>query len=195
MIKVVFLVTSTVEAANGRTFEKGKAYWLRPDQYAFWDARGRIAAAPDDMPTENAPFSVMRAGRETFDVVGPSNRRLNTAALPWADAEALRAAAEADWLVKGRAPIVAAVEAPAPVQEPPHPAPEVVETPAAVAVTEVAISPQDRLVEIDVASDLSVAKGPGGRFFVKRGDVNVSRGFATEEEAEAAKAEIAANQA
>jgi hypothetical protein len=195
MIKVVFLVTSTVEAANGRTFVKGKAYWLRPDQYAFWDARGRIGPAPADMPTENAPFSVVRAGRETFDVVGPSNRRLNTAAMPWADAEALRAAAEADWLVKGRAPSVAAVETPAPVQEPPQPVVAAVETPAAVAITEVAVSPQDRIVEIDAVADLSVAKGPGGRFFVKRGDANVSRGFATEEEAEAAKAGIAANQA
>lgn len=98
MIKVVFLATSVVEAVNGKTFEEGKAYWLRPDQYAFWDARGRIAPAPADMKSENAPFSVMRAGRDTFDVVGPSNRRLNTAALPWEEAEALRAKSEKDWL-------------------------------------------------------------------------------------------------
>jgi hypothetical protein len=98
MIKVVFLATSVVEAVNGKTFEEGKAYWLRPDQYAFWDARGRIALAPADMKTENAPFSVMRAGRNTFDVVGPSNRRLNTTALPWAEAEALRVKSESEWL-------------------------------------------------------------------------------------------------
>jgi hypothetical protein len=98
MIKVVFLATSVVEAVNGKTFEEGKAYWLRPDQYAFWDARGRIAPAPADMKTENAPFSVMRVGRNTFDVVGPSNRRLNTAALPWEEAEALRVKSEKDWL-------------------------------------------------------------------------------------------------
>lgn len=98
MIKVVFLTTSVVEAASGKTFEAGKAYWLRPDQYAFWDARGRIALAPDDMKTENAPFSVTRAGRNVFDVVGPSNRRLNTSALPWDAAEALRAKSETEWL-------------------------------------------------------------------------------------------------
>jgi hypothetical protein len=122
MIKVVFLATSVVEAVNGKTFEEGKAYWLRPDQYAFWDARGRIAPAPADMKTENAPFSVMRAGRNTFDVVGPSNRRLNTTALPWEEAEALRAKSEKDWLAGGvkAKPVGAPVAPPvAPVVEKP----------------------------------------------------------------------------
>jgi hypothetical protein len=122
MIKVVFLATSVVEAVNGKTFEEGKAYWLRPDQYAFWDARGRIAPAPADMKTENAPFSVMRAGRNTFDVVGPSNRRLNTTALPWEEAEALRVKSEKDWLagsVKAKPIGEPATLAPAPVAEKP----------------------------------------------------------------------------
>jgi hypothetical protein len=200
MIKVRFLVTSTVEAVNGRTFMEGRAYWLRPDQYAFWDARGRIGPAPDDMPTENAPFSVMRAGRETFDVVGPSNRRLNTAALPWIDAEALRVAAEADWLANGRV----GVTPPQPAPEPPPAVSDGVE--AAAALTPPAHSVVD--IEIDLAKaaadaglgateaiatdNLSVAKGPGGRWFVKRGDAIISKGFPTEEEAEADKAEIAA---
>jgi hypothetical protein len=122
MIKVVFLATSVVEAVNGKTFEEGKAYWLRPDQYAFWDARGRIAPAPADMKTENAPFSVMRAGRNTFDVVGPSNRRLNTTALPWEEAEALRVKSEKDWLagsVKAKPIDEPATPPPAPAVEEP----------------------------------------------------------------------------
>jgi hypothetical protein len=41
---------------------------------------------------------------------------------------------------------------------------------------------------------LTVAKGPGGRWFVKSGDAIVSKGFATEEEANAAMAEIAAGE-
>lgn len=192
MIKTKFLVTSTVEAVNGRTFEKDKAYWLRPDQYAFWDARGRIGPAPDDMPAENAPFSIVRAGRDTFDVAGPSNRRLNAAALPWADAEALRASAEADWLARGRPATIAAAVDVLPTPDPPPAIPEpaiappVQDEPAGDIRNATASAGN----ESDGAAELFVAKGPGGRWFVKRGDVNVSRGFATEDEAKAAMAEM-----
>jgi hypothetical protein len=203
MIKVKFLVTSTVEAVNGRTFEGGKAYWLRPDQYSFWDARGRIGPAPEDMPTENAPFSIMRAGRETFDVVGPSNRRLNTSALPWGDAEALRASAEADWLAGGRLAVEVATAPAMTVSEPPQidhepaltpsaPAVVSIDIDVAKAVADAGLEAADAGKEQDAVQEFIVAKGPGGRFFVKRGDMNVSRGFSTEEEAEAEKAKIAA---
>jgi putative component of toxin-antitoxin plasmid stabilization module len=70
-----------------------------------------------------------------------------------------------------------------------------IEVDLAKAAADAGLEAADAGKEQDAVSELNIAKGPGGRFFVKRGDVNVSRGCATEEEAEAEKAKIAATAA
>lgn len=89
MIKAVFIDNPGPYEAKAGIYRKGKAYWLRPDQFERWKKRGRVEAAPADMPAENSPYMVVGAGRGVYDVVGPDNVRLNEEPLSLADAQRL----------------------------------------------------------------------------------------------------------
>jgi len=123
MVKVRFLETRTVQAANGETFEEGQVYDLRPSSARHWTSRGvavevrdeqpapsplppaadTVPAAPETVPAADEPETaaeqgprLMHAGRGMWHVVAADGTtRLTERALPRDEAEAALAEARA----------------------------------------------------------------------------------------------------